>query len=96
MGSSLEMVIVGVAVLAALVWAVWAGWRSVRKQGVCSSCGSSGACPIAGNPEALAELSRKGQLNQLDSCQPGTLSCHELMGVEEDNSSENTHKHPSK
>lgn len=86
MGSTLEMVVVGVIVLVALVWAVWAGWRSVRSQGACSSCGSSGECPVAGNPEALAELSRKGQLNHLDSCQPGALSCHELTGVEEEKS----------
>ena len=34
--------------------------------------------PIASNPEALAELSQKGQLNHLDNCQPGGLTCQEL------------------
>lgn len=78
MGSTLEMVIVGVVVGAALVWAGIAGWRSVRQQGTCSSCGSSGDCPIAKDPDALTELAKKGQLPHLDSCQPGTFSCQEL------------------
>ena len=78
MGSTLEMIVVGVVVAIALVWASRAIWRSIKKQGVCSSCGSSGECPIAGNPDALAELSKKGQLTNLDSCQPGTPSCQEL------------------
>ena len=74
----MEMVVVGAAVTVALFWAGRAGWRSWRKQGVCSSCGSSGECPVAGNPEALAEIREKGQLLHLDSCQPGALSCQEL------------------
>jgi hypothetical protein len=78
MGSTLEMVIVGVVVGAALIWAGIAGWRAVRQQGTCSSCGSSGECPIAKDPDALAELSKKGQLPHLDSCQPGTFSCQDL------------------
>ena len=78
MGSTLETVIVAVVVVAALVWAGWAAWKSIRKQGVCSSCGSSGECPIAKNPDALAELSKQGQLPHLDSCQPGTFTCQEL------------------
>ena len=61
MGSTLEMIVIGVVVGAALIWAIIAGWRSVKKQGACSSCGSSGECPIANNPEALAELGRKGR-----------------------------------
>ena len=69
MGSTFEMVVVGVVVVAALIWAGRAVWSSVRKQGVCSSCGSSGECPVAGNPEALEELGRKGMLNQPTDCQ---------------------------
>ena len=84
MNSSVEMVIVGVVVVVALAWAGRAAWRSWRKQGVCSSCGSSGECPVAGNPDALTELSQKGQLPHLDSCQPGALSCHELADMLQD------------
>ena len=61
MGGTLEMTIVTVTVGGALIWAAFAGWRAVKKQGACSSCGSSGECPIADNPEALAELGQKGQ-----------------------------------
>lgn len=78
MSGTVETVVVGVAVVGALVWAGRAGWRAVRKQGVCSSCGSSGECPVANDPEALAELSQKGQQPHLDSCQPGPISCREL------------------
>lgn len=85
MGTTVEILIVGVMVAVALVWAGRVAWRSWRKQGVCSSCGSSGECPVAGNPEALAELSQKGQLTYLDSCQPGTPSCHELADMLETN-----------
>jgi hypothetical protein len=78
MGSTLEMLVVGTAVAAALIWAARAGWMSVKTKGGCSSCGSAGECPFVGDPEALAELSKKGQLTNLDSCQPGTISCQEL------------------
>jgi len=81
MGSTLEMTIVGVVVGAALVWATWAGWKAVKSRGVCSSCGSSGECPFAGHPEAMAELDQKGQLNRLDNGQPGGPSCQELAGT---------------
>jgi hypothetical protein len=85
MSSTVEMLIVGGVVAVALAWAGRAAWRSWRKQGVCSSCGSSGDCPVAGNPEALSELSQKGQLPHLDSCQPGARSCHELAEMLETN-----------
>jgi hypothetical protein len=75
---NLETVVVGLAVAGAVAWAGRSGWKSVKSQGVCSSCGSSGECPIAKNPGALAELSRKGQLNHLDYCQPGGPSCQEM------------------
>ena len=78
MNQVMEMIVVGAAVTVAVVWAGRAGWRSWRKQGVCSSCGSSGGCPVAGNPEAMAEIRKKGQLPHLDSCRPGALSCQEL------------------
>ena len=87
MGSTLEIIVVGVIVAVAAAWASRAIWRSVKKQGVCSSCGSSGECPIADNPDALAELSKKGRLTNLDSCQPGALSCQELADTLEKESS---------
>jgi hypothetical protein len=79
MGSTLEMIVIGVAVAVALAWAIRAGWNSVKSKGGCSSCGSAGECPLVGDPEALAELSNKGQLTNLDSCQPGATSCQELL-----------------
>jgi hypothetical protein len=81
MGSTLEMTIVGVVVGAALVWAIWAGWKAVKSRGVCSSCGSSGECPLASNPEAMAELGQKVRLNHPDSFQPDGPSCQELAGT---------------
>ena len=88
MGSTLEMIVIGVVVTAALVWVARASWKSVKSKGGCSSCGSAGECPFVGDPEALAELSKKGQLNNLDSCQPGTISCRELVdSLEKDSSS---------
>ncbi|MEN8005862.1 MAG: FeoB-associated Cys-rich membrane protein [Candidatus Krumholzibacteriota bacterium] len=95
MGSILEMVVVIVAVAVALAWAGRAAWRSVRKQGVCSSCGSSGECPIAQDPEVLAEITQKGQLPHLDSCQPGTLTCQELAEALEKESGDKTPRTPA-
>ncbi len=59
MKPSLEAVIIGVLVLGAAVWAVRAAWRSVRQTGGCSSCSSSGDCPLLKDPEALADLTRR-------------------------------------
>lgn len=87
MSSTVEMLIVGGVVAVALAWAGRAAWRSWRKQGVCSSCGSSGECPVAGNPDALVEIRQKGQLPHLDSCQPGGKTCHELAEALEKDSS---------
>jgi len=42
MGSTLEMLVVGSAVAASLIWAARAGWKSVKSKGGCSSCGSAG------------------------------------------------------
>ena len=87
MGSTLEMIVVGVVVAVAAAWASRAIWESVKSKGVCSSCGSEGECPLAGNTDALAELSNKGRLTNLDSCQPGALSCQELADTLEKKSS---------
>lgn len=90
MGATLELIIVGVAVTVALVWAARASWKSVNSKGVCSSCGSADECPLANNPAILAELSKQGRLTNLDSCQPGALSCRELAESLESESPENT------
>ena len=89
MGSTLEMMVVGVVVAIALAWAGRAIWKSVKSKGVCSSCGSAGECPLVGNPDALAELSNKGRLTNLDNCQPGALSCQELADILEKESTSN-------
>ncbi len=67
MGSMLEMVVIGVAVAVALAWAIRTVWKSVKSKGGCSSCGLAGECPFVGNPDALAELSKKGQLTNKES-----------------------------
>jgi len=90
MGTTLEMTVIGVVVAVAMVWAIRAGWKSVKSKGGCSSCSSADGCPLVGNPDALAELSKKGQLTNLDSCQPGALSCQELADSLEKESSAKT------
>jgi len=90
MGSTVEMIVVGVVVAVAAAWASRAIWRSVKKQGVCSSCASSSECPLAGNPDALTELIQQGQAPHLDSCQPGALTCQELAEQLEKESSSKT------
>ena len=57
MGSTSELVIVGVVVSVALVWAGRSVWRSLHKTGGCSSCSTSGDCPLVKDPEALINLS---------------------------------------
>ncbi len=84
MSLGFESIIIGVLVLTALTWAVRAAYRSVKQNGGCSSCSSSGECPLVKNPDALAELTRQGQATPLESCHPETASCFELLeSVEE-------------
>jgi hypothetical protein len=54
MGGSWDLVIVGLLVAGAGVWAVRALVRSLKKPGGCSSCGSSGACPLVKGPDGGA------------------------------------------
>lgn len=73
------LIVVGV-VAAAVLWAARAAYRTWRAQGTCSSCGSSGDCPVARNPELLADLTagRGGK--------PGdSASCKDLADVLEKN-----------
>jgi len=79
MSIGVESVVIGVLVLGALIWAARAAYRSVSQTGGCTSCSSSGDCPLANNPEALAELTRQGQATPLESCHPETASCAELL-----------------
>ncbi len=74
-----ETIVIGVVVLIAALWATRAVHRSVKNSGGCSSCASSGECPLVNNPEALAELTRKGQAASLESCHPQKPSCAELV-----------------
>jgi hypothetical protein len=61
MSLGLESIVIGALVAGALAWAVRAVYRSVRHTGGCSSCSSSGDCPLTKNPEAMAELVRLGR-----------------------------------
>ena len=61
MNLGVESLVIGVLVAGALAWAVRAVYRSVRHTGGCSSCGSSGDCPLTRDPEAMAELVRTGK-----------------------------------
>ena len=81
MGGSWEMIAVGAAVVGAAVWALRALIRSVKRPGGCTSCADSGACPLANNPEALAELGRRGQMTPLDGCHPSGTSCQQLVDM---------------
>jgi hypothetical protein len=79
MSLGFEAITIGVLVLTALIWAGRAAYRSVKHNGGCSSCASSGECPLVKNPDALAELTRQGQATPLESCHPETASCSELL-----------------
>lgn len=67
---NLETIIIGVLVLGAAIWAARAAWRSVTHAGGCSSCSSSGDCPLMKNPDALFELQQRS----------GSASCPEHSG----------------
>ena len=63
MAVGMESVVVGVAVAGAGAWAVRALVRSLKKPGGCSSCASSGACPLVkgmGAERTRAECSTEG------------------------------------
>jgi hypothetical protein len=71
MSSIFEMVIVGVVVAVALVWAGRAAWRSFRKTGGCSSCSSSGECPLVKDPDAPISLTDIAtDCDKIDSTEP--------------------------
>ena len=84
MSFGVETLVIGVLVLGALLWAARSAYRAVKNTGGCSSCASSGECPLVDNPEALAELTRQGQSTPLDSCHPATAPCGELLDTLEE------------
>jgi len=46
-GVSWEIVVVVAVVAVAATWAVRGVWRAARRRQVCTSCASSGGCPLA-------------------------------------------------
>jgi hypothetical protein len=68
MNVTADIVIVGIVVAGALLWAVRAAYRTWKSQGACSSCGSSGDCPVAKNPKLLEDLT-SGKSTEFTSCQ---------------------------
>jgi hypothetical protein len=60
MSLTLEYVIVGLVVFATVVWAVRALLKTLRKTGGCSSCATSGDCPVARDPELISDLLEAG------------------------------------
>ena len=46
-GVSWEIVAVVAVVAASVIWAVRGVWRATRQKKICTSCASSGGCPLA-------------------------------------------------
>ena len=68
MALTLETVVIGVVVAGTFAWAIRAGVRSVRKTGGCSSCATSGDCPISKDPEALDRIARGEEIAPPTAC----------------------------
>jgi hypothetical protein len=79
MDFSTDLLIVAGVVAGAVLWAARAAYRTWKAQGTCSSCGSSGECPVAKNPELLADLAagKDGKPGQAE----GFASCKDLADV---------------
>ena len=60
MNLTVEYVIVGVIVAATALWAVRALLKTLRKTGGCSSCATSGDCPVTKDPELISDLLEAG------------------------------------
>ena len=58
-----ETIVIGVAFLGAVVWGVRGAVRSFRKTGSCSSCATSGDCPVMKDPKALEKLQKGEPVN---------------------------------
>ena len=78
MSIGIETLVIGGLVAGTLFWAARSAYRAVKHTGGCSSCSSSGECPLVENPEALTELSRQSRTTPRESCHPQTASCGEL------------------
>jgi hypothetical protein len=60
MNLTVEYLIVGGIVAATVVWAVRALLKTLRKTGGCSSCATSGDCPVTKDPELISDLLETG------------------------------------
>lgn len=60
MNTTLEYIIVGLVVLVTMAWAGRALVRTVRKTGGCSSCATSGDCPVNKDPDLVSDLLEVG------------------------------------
>ncbi|MCB1182385.1 FeoB-associated Cys-rich membrane protein [bacterium] len=65
---TVENIVIGVVVAGTVAWAVRAGVRSVRKTGGCSSCATSGDCPLSNDPEALDRIARGEEMAPPTAC----------------------------
>jgi len=78
MSGTVEILIIGVIVGSAVVWALLSVWRSWRTRQVCSSCASSGECPVMEHPSQLGDLSesvREGDNGTVATpCSAGALT----------------------
>ena len=79
MNIGIETIIIGGLVAGALIWAARSAYRAVKHTGGCSSCSSSGECPLVENSEALTELARQSRRTPRKNCHPETASCGELV-----------------
>jgi len=52
----MEWGIVAVIVLATVIWAVRGLMRTMKRAGGCSSCATSGDCPVAKDPDLITDL----------------------------------------
>jgi hypothetical protein len=62
-----ELVVVGVIVAAAVAWAVRGLVRATKRKQVCTSCASSGGCPVA---EGKTERALSSECVTLETLEP--------------------------
>jgi len=58
-----EILVVGGIVAVALLWAARGIWRATRSRRICSSCASSGGCPVA-NGTSLQPLGSECEVEE--------------------------------
>lgn len=68
MSWSWDTILMMVVVALAALWAGRSIWRAAHGGTGCSSCASSGTCPLVNNPEKLEELLKNPQCpSKIDS-----------------------------